>query len=115
MARQFGIITTVSGITSIVVTSYSEKQNVQIAEARDSQGKVTDLKAFSQGSTVNIKGYLEDSTTIVQAGNTLDLNSRHYIIESVVRNEKNTAFAEVDITARTADSASAEAYASSAE
>lgn len=110
MARQFGIITTVSGITSLVVTSFSEKQNVQIAEARDSQGKITDLKAYSQGVTVNIKGYLDSASCDVHAGDTLDLGGKSYIIETVSRNESNTAFAEVDITARAADSATAAAY-----
>ena len=110
MARQFGIITTVSGITSVVVTSFSEKQNVQIAEARDSRGQITDLKAYSLGVTVHIKGYLDNTTCDVQAGDTLELGGRHYIIESISRNETNTAYAEVDITGRSADSAEAEKY-----
>ena len=110
MARQFGIITTVSGITSVVVTSFSEKQNVQIAEARDSRGQITDLKAYSLGVTVHIKGYLDNTACDVQAGDTLELGGRHYIIESISRNETNTAYAEVDITGRSADSAEAEKY-----
>lgn len=111
MARQFGIITTVSGITSLVVTSFTEKQNAQIAEARDSAGKITDLKAYSLGSTVTVKGFLDAESSSVRAGDTLTLDGKNYIIESVSRNESNTAYVEVDITARSADSAVTEAYA----
>ena len=115
MSRQFGIITTVSGITSLTVTSFTEKQNVQIAEARESKGAVTDLKAYSLGITVNIKGYLDAAECDVRAGDTLSLGEKVYVIENISRTEKNTAFTEVELTARTADSADVTTYSAVTE
>ena len=109
MAKQFGIVTTATGVSSIVVTSFSETSNVEIAEARDGQGKVTDMQAYSRNKTVAIKGFL-DGSTIVEAGSVLTLNGVSYIVESVTRNETNTGFVEVDISAKSADSATVTAY-----
>ena len=45
MAVQFGVVSTASGVSSMVVNSFSTTENAEIAEARDAQGKVTDMKA----------------------------------------------------------------------
>ena len=44
MARKFGIITTVTGVESIIIQSINKKTSVEIAEARDENGTVIDLK-----------------------------------------------------------------------
>ena len=110
MARQFGIITTTSGIASIVVTSFSTSHSAEIAEARDEEGKVTDLKAYSRGVSVSVRGYLDASEVSIDAGDVLSLNGKDYLVESVNVSETNTNFVEVDFTARTADNALIDPY-----
>ena len=58
MARQFGIITTTTGISGIVVNSFSRNKTAEIAEARNEKGEVTDLKAYSKGETISVTGLL---------------------------------------------------------
>jgi pyridoxine 5'-phosphate synthase PdxJ len=110
MARQFGIITTTTGITGIVVNSLTTSNSAEIAEARDENGKITDLKAYSKAETISVSGLLDGSIG-VQAGAKLTLNSVDYIIESVEISETNTGYTEVSLTARTADSAAIAPYA----
>jgi len=115
MARQFGIITTTSGaVTGIVVTSFQKQKTAEIAEARDSEGKVTDLKAYSVGTSITITGLLDATTVSVGAGDSLTLGAVNYIIESSNQNETNTTYCEVTITARTADAAAISPYSTGA-
>ena len=111
MARQFGIITTPAGtVSGIVVTSFTQSTSAEIAEARNEQGYVTDLKAYSKGTSVNVRGLLDSTDVTVSAGDTLTLGNVNYIVESVNRSETNTAYIEVDFSARTADAAVISAY-----
>lgn len=109
MARQFGIITTTTGITGIVVNSLTTNNTAEIAEARNEKGQVTDLKAYSKGETISITGLLDGDVT-VEAGAKLTLGEKDYIIETVDRNETNTGYVEVSLSARTADAATIDAY-----
>jgi hypothetical protein len=110
MARQFGIITTVSGVTSVVVQSLTRTNSAEVAEARDENGYVTDLKAYSLGETLSIRGLLDASSMSITAGSKLTLNGTDYIVESAEVSETNTGFAEVNLTVRTADGAAIAAY-----
>ncbi len=109
MSRQFGIITTTTGITGIVVNSLTTNNTAEIAEARNEKGQVTDLKAYSKGETISITGLLDGDVT-VEAGAKLTLGEKDYIIETVDRNETNIGFVEVSLSARTADAAEIAAY-----
>ena len=113
MARQFGIITTTTGISGIVVNSLSRNKSAEIAEARNEKGEVTDLKAYSKGETISVTGLLDAESITIEPGSKLTLG-KDYIIESVDQSETNTGYAEVTLSARTADSAQIEAYAASA-
>ena len=73
MARQFGIITGTTGYTGIVVTSLDKQTTVEVAEARDSSGKVTDQKAYSKKTTYSVTGLLDTASYTVEAGSTLFL------------------------------------------
>ena len=110
MARQFGIITTTTGITSIVVNSIQRNQHVEVAEARNESGHVTDMNAYGRTETVNIRGLLDAATCAITAGSTLTLGETTYLIESCDVSETNTGFAEVTISAKLSDAATITAY-----
>ena len=110
MARKFGIITTVTGVESIIIQSINKKTSVEIAEARDEDGHVTDLKAYSKGQSVDIRALLDADRVSTEAGQTLTIGTKTYIIESTDQAETNTGWVEVSLTARTADSATIAAY-----
>ena len=114
MARQFGIITTTTGIAGIVVNSFSRNKTAEIAEARNEKGEVTDLKAYSKGETISVTGLLDAESITIEPGSKLTLGEKDYIIESVDQSETNTGYVEVTLSARTADSAQIEAYGAEA-
>ena len=107
MARKFGIITNVDGLSAgIVVNSISRDETAEIAEARNEKGKVTDLHAYSLGRSISVQGVIDDAKgTLVTAGSKLTLGTENFIVESVNKPETNTAFCEATINARNADSA----------
>ena len=115
MARKFGIITTVTGAESIIIQSINKKTSVEIAEARDENGKVIDLKPYSKGQSVDIRALLDADSVSTEAGQTLTVDNVDYIIESTDQAETNTGWVEVSLSARTADSASVHNYTASAE
>ena len=114
MARQLGIITTTTGISGIVVNSFSRNKTAEIAEARNEKGEVTDLKAYSKGETISVTGLLDAESITIEPGSKLTLGEKDYIIESVDQSETNTGYVEVTLSARTADSAQIEAYGAEA-
>ena len=111
MAKQFGIITTTTGISGIVVNSLTRNRTAEIAEARNEKGQVTDLKAYSTGETISVTGLLDAEALTIEPGSKLTLGEKDYIIESVDQNETNTGYTEVTLSARTADSADIDPYA----
>ena len=111
MAKQFGIITTTTGISGIVVNSLTRNRTAEIAEARNEKGQVTDLKAYSTGETISVTGLLDAEALTIEPGSKLTLGEKDYIIESVDQNETNTGYTEVTLSARTADSVDIDPYA----
>ena len=105
--RSWGIITNTSGLQAgICVNSIDATESSEIAEARNEKGQVTDLAAFSKGTSVTVVGVLDSAKgTLATAGSKLTLGGKNYIIESVQKNEVNNAFVNVTIQAKTADSA----------
>ena len=111
--RQFGIITNTSGgVASLIVPNGIQSQNsVETAEARNEQGKVTDIVAYSKSQTVTFRGLLNNTEYDFDAGSTITIGSSTYLVESRDINEQNTAFVEVTITAKLSDAATITAYA----
>ena len=107
MARQWGIITNYEGLQGgIVVTSLSFNESATIAEATDSQGRVSDLAAYSRRTTLNLSGVLDtEKGDLAVAGSKLTLGGKDYIIDSVSKEESATDFIRVSISAQTADAA----------
>ena len=117
MARQFGIasVQTASGVEiGIVVTSFQEQKTAEKAEARDGDGKVTDIKAYSVGTTITITGLLDKASPYIEAGAALTYNGVNYLVDTSNINRTNTTYCEVTITASTADSAAISAYSTGA-
>lgn len=105
--RQFGIVTSLTGLTGgIVVNSLSFNDNAQIAEARNEKGQIIDLAAYSNAKSVSIQGITDTSKgDLITAGSKITLGGKDWIVESVQKDESNTAFVSVNISARTADNA----------
>ena len=93
-----------------MVNSFSRSQSAEIAEARNEKGEVTDLKAYSRGETISVTGLLDTESLTIEPGSKLTLGEKDYIIESVEQSETNTGYAEITLSARTADSAQIDAY-----
>lgn len=105
--RSFGIITNLQGLQGgICVNSLSFSESAEIAEARDEKGAITDLAAYSKATTVSITGVMDSAKgTLATAGSKITLGGKDYIIDSVSKNESNSAWVEVTVSARTADNA----------
>lgn len=105
--RSFGIVTSVQGVSGgLVINSISFSESAEIAECRGEKGEVLDLAAYSKAKTVNITGYLDSSKgTLATAGSKITLDGKDWIIDSVSKNESNSTFVEVQISARSADNA----------
>lgn len=83
--RQFGIVTSLSGLTAgIAVNSLDFDDTVETAEARNEKGKITDLAAYSEKTTVSISGVVDTAKgELVKAGSSITLGGKTYLIESV--------------------------------
>lgn len=105
--RKFGIISDISGLTAgVVVNGLDYSETVEVAEARDENGAIIDLVGFSNNKTVSISGVMQGEVAdLAKAGNSITLDSKTWLITDVSRNETNTGFVQVTISARTADNA----------
>ena len=112
--HKFGIISNGASATGLVVQSCNKDENVEIAEARNEQGRVAELKAYSKGVTYSITGLVKDgeNENAVEVGSTVTIDNLNLIVESVSKQETNTGFVQVTMTCRTADSATITAYGS---
>lgn len=111
--HKFGIISNGASATGLVVQSCNKDENVEIAEARNEQGRVAELKAYSKGTTYSVTGLVKDGNeTDVTVGSTVTIDNLNLIVESVSRQETNTGFVQVTMTCRTADSATITTYGS---
>lgn len=115
--RKFGIITDISGLTAgVVVNSLDFSETVEVAEARNSTGEVTDLVGFSNQKSVSITGIMNAETSaLAKAGSSITLDGKAWLITDVSRNETNTGFVSVTLSARTADNAEITVINTSAE
>ena len=105
MAPKFGIITGNTGSTNMIIQSVSCRSSADIAEVRDESGKVIHFHPYSKNKTFDIRGLLNADTFSTEAGQTLSIGDKQYIIESTSQYETNTGWVEVSLTAKTADEA----------
>lgn len=98
MARQFGIISSSTGVTGIVIQSIQKGSSLETANAMDEHGNITDINGYGKKVTVNIKGLLNGGSSI-DAGSAITVGTDTYIITSAQVSESNTGYVEADITA----------------
>lgn len=107
MARQHGILTTVSGLSgTMVVNNFTTSESVEVSEARDESGKVTDRKAYSKTTTYRGDGLLDTNevpASAVSAGATIVIEGKTCLIESCDVTETNNEYAKVSFTASSKD------------
>lgn len=102
MAVVFGVTGSAGGL---VLTDFTEGTNAEIAEARDSTGAVTDMHAYSQGKTITATGYVTSGGTVPAAGTTISAGGGTYLVESAELVESNTDFQKMNLSLKSADSA----------
>ena len=107
---KFGIITALDNMTSIVIQSLNKKTSVEIAEARDENGNVIELKAYSKEYSVDIRALVNADEFKTEAGQELTVGNQKFIIESTDQAENNSGWVEVSLTAKTADNAAITTY-----
>jgi hypothetical protein len=103
--RLFGIVTDTTGKpAAMIVNSLSKSASAQIAEARDEDGKVIELQAYSIAKTVSISG-VTSADNPADCGSVITIGGKNYLIDKADQNESNTAFVDISISAQTADNA----------
>lgn len=104
----FGVTSTGTGI---VLNNVKKSESVDIAEARNATGKVTDRQAYSKKTTITADGILSGEAP--SAGTAMTIGGVAGIIESCEVTEANTDFQKVSITVSTIDGVAGTAYSSS--
>ena len=114
MARQFGVISIVSGgttaITGLIANSVTASESVETAQARDESGKVIDHQAYSKTKTITVRGLLDAASPSVTAGSVIVIGGGTFLVTSAEQTESNTAFVEYSITATESDDCVPVAY-----
>lgn len=105
--RFFGIVSNVEGLQGgITVNGLDFNDSAEIAQARNEKGQIIDLAAYSNAKSVSVSGVMDSAKgTLATAGSKLTLNGKDWIIQSVQKQESNTAFVTVTLSCRTADNA----------
>lgn len=107
MSRYWGIVSDQTGLSAgILLNTADDNQSVDIAEARGTDGKIIQLKAYSRNNAVNLSGLMDsEKGNVARAGASLTFGGKTWIIESVQKQESNTDWVRLSISARTADNA----------
>lgn len=112
MARILGIITKPDGTAIPVVFQNVRKQtSVEVAEAKDEGGKVTDRAAISKTTTVNFDGFVDSPTAIsVEAGALANFEAKSYLITSIELTQAAGQYQQMSGTMERKDEAETLAY-----
>lgn len=107
MARQFGVVSIVSGetptIAGIIAESVTTSESVETAQARDESGKVIDFQAYSKTKTLTINALLDTATPSVTAGSNIVISGGTFLVTSAEQVESNTDFVRYNLTVTTSD------------
>lgn len=110
MARIFGVVSTASGISAVVIHGITSTQKADIAEAKGADGRVTDRKVVSVTKTVEVKGLI-DGTMTVAAGDKITAGSiTDGLITDITITEVNNEYQAFTCTVEQKDSATNVAY-----
>lgn len=91
--------------TWMVVNQVSEDDSVEIAEARDENGKVIEMKAYSSSKEMKYEGLLKAAGTPPEKGTVCEVDGWSGLVTSVSKTKSNTEFVKLSITLKKSDSA----------
>lgn len=97
MAVQFGIVTTATGVGSVVIQSITTNDNVQSAQALDEKGNIIAINGYSRSNSGSMQVLL-DGTIEVHAGDVITVGGASKLITGVDITESNTGYAEATIS-----------------
>ena len=105
MARTFGITSTASGITGVVINGITRNDSAEIAEARGADGKVTDRKAYSRTQTAEISGLIDGSFSVTAGQVVTGGGIASGLVTQTSITEVNSDYQQFTATIETKDSA----------
>ena len=97
MAVQFGVVTTATGVGSIIIQSITSNDSVQTAQALDELGNIVAINGYSRANSGSIQALLDGSISVA-AGDTITIGGEEKIVTGVDLNETNTGYAEATIS-----------------
>ena len=96
MAVQFGIVTTATGVGSIIIQSIKFNGSVQTAQALDEFGNIIAINGYSKAVSGSMQVLLDGSVEVA-AGDIITVGSFSVIVTGVDKSETNTGYAEATI------------------
>lgn len=93
-----------------IVQSMTESNSAEIAEARDENGKVIALKAYSTTKELSIEALIQTGVTPPAAGTLVTIDTVPYLVTSCKITASNNEFSKISLTANKKDSAVLSAY-----
>ena len=108
MALSFGVTSVDSTAASYgVFQQYQENDSAQVAEARQENGKMVDMKAYSAEKQTQVQFLVNGSLPTI--GATATINSRLGLVVERSVTETNTNYKTGQVTLRSADAATLQA------
>jgi len=102
--RHFGVLTDTSGISSgLIVTDMNVQNLTDTAEARDTKGEVIDIASYSLRKNISINGLWCGSG--ISAGTIVTVGGKSVLVTENTKSESNQDFQKGSMTAVTADNA----------
>ncbi len=86
-----------------VVQSITDNESVEVAEARDEDGKVMERRAFSLTNEVSIEALVKKDKPVPKAGQTVTVEGKPYLITAVNKIKNNMDYRKVSYTASRKD------------
>lgn len=97
MAVQFGIVTTATGVGTVVIQSISSNESVQTAQALDEFGNIIAVNGYSAAVSGSMQVLLDGSLEVA-AGDIITIGGNSVIITGIDKSETNTGYAEATIS-----------------
>ena len=96
MAVQFGIVTSATGMGSVILQSVTGNDSVQTAQALDEHGNIVAINGYSRATSGSMQALL-DGEISVNAGDIITVGGESKIVTGVDKNETNTGYAGATI------------------
>ena len=110
MARSFGVTSTATGVAASLLQTVETTSTVEMAEARNNVGKVSDQKAYSKTDEVRVDFLVDDASTVPAAGTSATAGGLTGLVSNVSKSETGTNYATGSYTLQKKDAATQVAY-----